>query len=145
MLVYTGLPYWCWCPPLYCYRMRYVTGKNLIFPHQYAMMSSLASSSSDMTSTSDLSITTEQECIGTTSGASEKKPRVHWLMYDVLSNRSNARFSAVPNHAQACRSLIHTCKDMRPCSGTVCLMATFNEGDLAPSRVNASLVGGRNY
>lgn len=47
-------------------------------------------------------------------------------MYDIPSKRSNARFSTVPSRARVCKSPIRGCRDMRPCTGTACLVAVLN-------------------
>lgn len=71
------------------------------------------------------------ECIGTIFRAVGKMPRIPWSLCDVPSNRSIATFSTIPNHARACRSLVHTYRDMTISTGKHCFMVVLNGGALA--------------
>lgn len=64
-----------------------------------------------------MSIATEVEDIGTVFHLVWKEPQIQQSMCDVPNNRCYTRISTVPNHTRACRSPVHTCWDMRPCTG----------------------------
>lgn len=57
-------------------------------------------------------------------------PQLHQSMCILQSRRSTASFSMIQNHPPRCRSLKHTCGDMRPSLGTVFLVAVLDGRDL---------------
>lgn len=99
-------------------------GKWLRFPKPYEIVSFWTSASrSDNNLGSEVSIATGQERIGLISRPVGKITLIHRSMYDVPGSRSSVRFSTIPNHVCPFRSPIHTCGNMRPCTGTAFLLA----------------------
>lgn len=119
-------------------------GTYLRFPEPFVIAWSRRSSwRSDMTLGRGMSVATGRECIGTAFHSVGKMPRIYRSMYDLRSIRAAASFSAIPNHALACRSPIHQCGDMGLCSLTACLVAVLN-GEFLTGLTQTRQLSGRN-
>lgn len=90
-----------------------------------------------------LSIATGRDCIGRIFHFVEMMPRINQSMYDVPINTSTTMYSTLPNHGCSCGSPMHTSRDMRPCTVTVCLIAVLDGGAL-PGSLRERQVGGKN-
>lgn len=105
--------------------------------HQQAL------SRSNMSYSSDGSINTRRECVGTIFCSGVKMPRIHLLIYYVRSNRSTARFTTILNLGRACRHPMHTYRGMRPYTGTAFSVAVLSGGALTGLSFDCWF-GGRN-